>query len=218
MTLSARIRSLPPPVLYLGNDDRRPTWASFTSPAILFKTRRERMSKPHIEFNSDHTPIAYLITFRGYGTWLHGDGRGSVDRYHNAYGTPMLPHNIQRRQYEQRLLKQPPVNLNAKQRIAVEKGIRETCTFRKWTLWAFNIRTNHIHSVVSADRKPEVILNTLKANATRSMREAGCWTREASPWAYRGSKRRIWTEQQLLNAIAYVLYDQGEPLPEPDPD
>jgi hypothetical protein len=45
------------------------------------------------------------------------------------------------------------------------------------------------------------------------MREAGCWGSKHSPWAARGSKRRLWTEKDLLDAIAYVLYDQGEPLP-----
>ncbi len=69
-------------------------------------------------------------------------------------------------------------------------------------------------SVVSANCKPEPILSALKANATRSMREAGCWPNERSPWVYRGSKRYLWTEKQLFDAIAYVLYDQGEPLPE----
>lgn len=29
------------------------------------------MTRPHLEFKDDHIPIAYLITFRGYGTWLH---------------------------------------------------------------------------------------------------------------------------------------------------
>jgi hypothetical protein len=83
------------------------------------------MTQPHQEFNEDHTPVGYLITFRSYGTWLHGDRRGSVDRLHRIYGTPRLPPNNQRRQY----------------------------------------------------------------------------------------KRYLWTEQQLLAAIAYVQYDQGEPLP-----
>jgi len=35
-------------------------------------------------------PLAYLITFTTYGTWLHGDPRGSVDREHNVWGTPFL--------------------------------------------------------------------------------------------------------------------------------
>jgi hypothetical protein len=31
------------------------------------------------DFNYDDTPIAYFITFRSYGTWMHGDERGSVN-------------------------------------------------------------------------------------------------------------------------------------------
>jgi hypothetical protein len=49
------------------------------------------MTRPHIEFKDDHVPLAYPITFRGFGTWLHGDSWGSVDRFHRLYGTPMLP-------------------------------------------------------------------------------------------------------------------------------
>ena len=33
-------------------------------------------------------PIADLITFTTYGTWLHGDKSGSVDKEHNQYGSP----------------------------------------------------------------------------------------------------------------------------------
>ncbi|MBA2525263.1 MAG: hypothetical protein H0V18_05685 [Pyrinomonadaceae bacterium] len=44
------------------------------------------------------------------------------------------------------------------------------------------------------------------------MKEAGCWTSKRSPWVRRGSKRYLWTDEQLGGAIAYVLYDQGEPL------
>jgi REP element-mobilizing transposase RayT len=96
----------------------------------------------------------------------------------------------------------------------VEHAVKETCGIRKWRLWAFNIRTNHVHTVVSALCAPEGILSAFKANATRKIRESGCWQSERSPWAFRGSKRRIWDEQQLVNAIAYVLYEQGEPFPE----
>ena len=162
-----------------------------------------QMSQPPAEFSDDRIPFGYLITFRG-----------SVDRFHKTFGTPMLPPNAKRKQYEQRLLTQPPVTLNSKQRTAVERGIRETCTIRKWALWAFNIRTNHVHSVVSANCKPERVLSALKANATRWIREAGLWSSERSPWVYRGSKKYLWTEKELLDAIAYVLYDQGEPLHE----
>jgi REP element-mobilizing transposase RayT len=166
----------------------------------------------YIDFDERQLPVGYLLTFRSYGSWLHGDERGSVDRFHRTYGTPKLPANVQRRRYEVDLLKQRPVRLDSRQRMAVESGIRETCTIRKWSLWAFNIRTNHVHTVVSANCKPEAVLSALKANATRSMKEAGCWHNGHSPWAYRGSKKYLWTEKQLADAIAYVEYDQGETL------
>jgi hypothetical protein len=67
--------------------------------------------------------------------------------------------------------------------------------------------------VVTALCKPEKILSALKANATRKLREAGCWKSSDSPWADKGSRWYLWTEQDLINAIAYVEYDQGEPLP-----
>jgi len=165
------------------------------------------------DFNADHTPIAYLISFRSYGTWLHGDARGSVDRFHNIYGTPKLPGYSPRVRYEQTLMKQPPVLLNQERRVAIRISIEETCKIRDWKLWAFNVRTNHVHSVVTALCKPEKVLAALKANATRSMKELGCWSSTRSPWAYRGSRVYLWTEKELYDAIDYVLYYQGESLP-----
>ena len=41
------------------------------------------------------------------------------------------------------------VILTAKQRELVEQAIRETCEVRKWILLAINVRTNHVHLVVS---------------------------------------------------------------------
>lgn len=34
-----------------------------------------------------HT-VTYLITFSCYGSHLHGEPSGSVDRHHNLYGSP----------------------------------------------------------------------------------------------------------------------------------
>jgi REP element-mobilizing transposase RayT len=162
--------------------------------------------------NDDHTPAGYLITVRAYGTWLHGDERGSVDRHHDRYGSPILPPSLRRTQIERSLLKEPLVKLDRRQRAAIDFSIRETCAIRKWDLWALNIRTNHLHCVVTANYNPKTVLVALKANATRSMRAAGCWRSALSPWARGGSKKYLWTEEELAKAIAYVIEDQGEPL------
>jgi hypothetical protein len=62
--------------------------------------------------------------------------------------------------------------------------------------------------------KPERALNAFKAYATRQMRRDGNWNEVHSPWADKGSKRYLWNERSLADAIDYVLNEQGEDLPE----
>jgi REP element-mobilizing transposase RayT len=168
-------------------------------------------------WNDIDIPLGYLITFRCYGTWLHGDERGSVDREHHRYKSPFALPNQNRWRHNQSTLKSEPVTLDAAQRVSVGKAIRETCSHRKWLLHAHNVRTNHVHSVVSiGPKKPDLALNALKANATRQMREDGCWPEAHSPWVDGGSKRYLWNERSLALAIDYVLNGQGDELPDFD--
>ena len=170
------------------------------------------MRKDYIEFQRADSPLGYLITFRCYGTWVHGDDRGSVDRNHRQYGMPMLPPSCMRANRARRLMKQLAVTLDSAKRKAVEAGIRDICYRRQWSLLTLNIRTNHVHAVTSASGKPSAMLSALKAGATKAMREAGCWTSDRSPWAHRGSKRYLWSEAELAAAIEYVQYGQGDVL------
>ncbi len=87
-------------------------------------------------WNDTDTPLAYLITARTYGTWLHGDERGSVDRFMNKYGTPRIPRCDHRHEYNQGIMKSPPVILGSAQRLAVEEAVREVCVYRQWSLLA----------------------------------------------------------------------------------
>ena len=82
------------------------------------------MAHTHREFRTQDIPLAYLILVRAYGTWLHGDRRGSVDRFHNRYRSPRIPPNEQWRKYNLASLKQPPVKLGSHRRAAIEKAIR----------------------------------------------------------------------------------------------
>jgi REP element-mobilizing transposase RayT len=165
-------------------------------------------------WNDRDSPLAYLITFRTHGTWLHGDRRGSVSRHNNKYGSPKLRPEPRWLSTNSARLIGEPVVLNASQRECVKTAIKETCNFREWTLFAINVRTNHAHAVVSAgSNSPGVVLNALKSNATRRMREEGCWTSERSPWVDKGSNRYLWNEESLANACDYVEYGQGDELP-----
>jgi len=59
-------------------------------------------------WNDRDIPLAYFITFRTYGTWLHGDERGSIDRYHNRYKGPKVePNPVLAKQQEAKLKGEP---------------------------------------------------------------------------------------------------------------
>lgn len=168
------------------------------------------------DFDDNEFPLAYLISFRCYGTWLHGDKRGSVNRKQNRFGTPKLPPNPKLVKAERKLLKHRPIKLNAQRRSVVENAIREVCRFRNYLLLAFNIRSNHVHSVVSAAVKPEPILQAFQAYATRALRKKGLLPPDVRPWSRHGSTPYLWKERDVDRAIEYVLYGQGDELPRYD--
>jgi REP element-mobilizing transposase RayT len=155
-------------------------------------------------------PLAYLITFRTRGTWLHGDDRGSVDRQHNVYGTPRIGVNPSRRHFEELQANTPAMTLNARQRVTVEKAVREVCLYREYALLAVNVRTNHVHAVISAVCEPEPILEALKAYGTRKLRQAGLISASTKPWVRHGSTRYLWKERHVERAVNYVLNGQGD--------
>ena len=163
-------------------------------------------------WNDTDTPLAYFITFRTCGTWLHGDQRGSIDRNQNRYNSPYIAPSSKWHRYNQQQLRVAPLILDFRQRKSVEAAIRETCEFRKWSVLALNVRTNHVHIVVSANRDAELVLVALKANATRQLRQDGLWPHCFSPWARKGSERNLWNHRSVARAIEYVLYGQGDDL------
>jgi len=165
-------------------------------------------------WNDTDTPLAYFISFRTYGTWLHGDKRGSIDRLHNQYRSPYIPQAENWRRHNEQVLKTQPFLLKSPHRKSVAAALRETCAIRKWWLQAINVRTNHIHTVVSANRKADLVLVAFKANATRQLRQDFLWSHEFSPWAVGGSKRNLWNEVSVVRAIDYVVNGQGGELPD----
>lgn len=169
----------------------------------------------HVMRNDTDLPLGYLLTFRTYGTWLHGDERGSTDRFHNRYGTPHLLPSEFRHSHDRRLLKGKPLLLNARQRQSVERTLSQVCEHRRWVLHALNVRTNHVHMVLGiGPTNPSRALNDLKSYATRILRRDNLWQEPHSPWADRGSKRYLWNERSLALAIDYVINGQGDDLPQ----
>lgn len=165
------------------------------------------------DFDDNEFPLAYLITFRCYGTWLHGDQRRSMNRKQNVYGTPRIAPKPGLESSEHRQLQHEPVMLNAKQRTVVEKAVREVCLHHKYQLRAINVRTNHVHTVVSAVREPEPILHAFKAYSTRALRRGGLLKVSVKPWARHGSTIYLWKERDIEKAVEYVLLGQDGELP-----
>ncbi len=97
-------------------------------------------------------------------------------------------------------------------REAVEAAIRETCAVRGWMLLALNVRTNHVHLVVVTDVPPERAMTSLKAWATRRLREAGPAHSHYRVWSSHGSTRHLPSEAAVEAAVNYVLFEQGEAL------
>lgn len=163
------------------------------------------------EFETNEFPLAYLITVRTYGTWLHGDDRFSVDRHgFNVYGRPRRSANANLKRTMQENMCGRPVVLNDSQRATVKQAVNEVCENRGYHLWAVNVRTNHLHTVVSAQSKPEPIADAFKSYSTRKLRKANLVPREVRVWARGRSRRYLWKPKHVNRAIDYVLYGQGD--------
>ncbi len=155
-------------------------------------------------------PAAYLLTFRTYGTWLHGDARGSEHHREAIYGTPLVRPSERWQAAERARMRGPAVLLNRAARCIVERVVADVCAHRGWMLRAANARTNHVHAVVSAARDPEGMLVSIKAWATRRLVEAGLVERGASVWSRHGSTLYLWDERSVESAAWYVLHEQDK--------
>jgi REP element-mobilizing transposase RayT len=156
--------------------------------------------------------LAYFLTFRTYGTWLHGDARGSTSSRLRQFNGAVHRENRSWRMREEALLEHAPVVFNDEQRRACQEAILETCRYRRWTLRALNVRTNHVHAVLSADRLPDHVMRDLKSYSTRGLRRAGLVDETQRVWAHHGSTRMLYTPEQVQRACVYTVEQQGAKL------
>lgn len=153
--------------------------------------------------------MRYFITFSCYGDRLHGEESGSVDRKHNVPGSRLVDASGERVEVEREQMKAAPYLLDDARRGVVLASIQEVCLHRDWVLWAAHVRTNHVHVVVEADGAPEVVMNTLKAYASRGLKRLEVDLPAQKRWARHGSTRWLWRDEDVQEAIRYVVYGQG---------
>jgi len=107
---------------------------------------------------------------------------------------------------------QTPYLLDTIRRPVVLKSLHDVCSHRGWTLLAAHIRTNHLYVVITADKKPEHVMNALKAHSSRSLNKLALDWPERRRWARHSSTRYLWTQDSVAAAIHCVVYEQGEAL------
>jgi REP element-mobilizing transposase RayT len=154
--------------------------------------------------------LAYFLTWTTYGTRLHGDERGSVDRAHNRRGTAFLPAQPSRERWLAERLAGEPFVLTTEARAIVDLAIRDHVVHRGWDLLALNVRTNHVHVVVNCrgTHSAEAAMQQFKSWGTRRLIAAGLATSETHVWTDHGSTPHIYEVEDLMSAIHYVLNSQ----------
>ena len=135
-----------------------------------------------------------------------------MDRKHNVPGAPLVEVNLKRVKNETTRMEYGAYLLDKERRGVVLAALREVCNYRSWNLWAAHVRTNHVHVVVEADVRPEKCLNDFKAYASRALNAAGLDIPSRKRWAHHGSTRWLWTDDEVQEAIRYVVHGQGEPM------
>ena len=156
--------------------------------------------------------MIYLITFACYGGHLHGGESGSIDRKHNAPGTPILKVDSGRAAFEKELMDQAPYQLDQIRRDAVLEAIQEVCVHRGWSLLAAHVRSNHVHTVVEGEVPPERVMGDFKAYASRRLNGLGLDEPKRKRWARHGSTRWLWKPEHVSAAMQYVVAEQGESM------
>jgi hypothetical protein len=169
---------------------------------------------PEYDWDDKEFPLAYFITIRTHGTWLHGDERTSVDRHSkNVYGSHRIGLDPLYSAKMEQNLSSSAFLLDGPKRSVVDSEIQNVCNTREYFLRAINVRTSHAQVVVSALTHPNTVMSAFKSNATRELREAGLVIKDQKVWSRGGSTKYLWKPRNVNVAIDYTLNQQGDDLP-----
>jgi REP element-mobilizing transposase RayT len=107
---------------------------------------------------------------------------------------------------------QKPYLLDAVRRVAILAALREVCVFRSWGLLAAHVRTTHVHAIVEAAAQPEKVMSDFKSYASRRLNRLACDAPHRKRWARHGSTVWLFEDENVGQAIRYVVEEQGEPM------
>lgn len=175
--------------------------------------------------------LGFHITWGTYGTRLHGDPRGTVDRTHNELGTPVLGFDEHRWEREKSFVKFPPVIFTREQMIFIEDMLPLICERGGWTHITGAAGPDHVHEILQTKNDPETIRRLLKRwlgqELTNRYKSEPDFPRSSEPdrppssepgrprsgtwWAECGSIKWIDNERYLKNATRYVTDQRATP-------
>ena len=69
-----------------------------------------------------------------------------------------------------------------------------------------------MHVIAEAEVPPEKVVTDLKAYASRALNQLGHDAPGRRRWARQGSTRWVWEDQDIREAIRYVVEEQGESI------
>jgi REP element-mobilizing transposase RayT len=149
-------------------------------------------------------PLAYHITFGTYGTRLHGDDRGTVDRSQNNFGDPIIGHDKDWNSHERRLLKFAPRELTFDQRAFIETAVPKICDRGGWQFLEVAAAPDHVHNMLTGNANGNTIRKWLKRWLGESLSEHWPLQPQELWWAECGSVKWVWTQDYFNRVRDYI--------------
>ncbi len=150
------------------------------------------------------TPLAYFITIGTYGTRLHGDPRGTVDRENHTPGDPFLAADPARSSFDAGSMSSAPTRLDSAQQELVESIVPQLADELGWTCHVVSAAPNHVHALISAEPHGHVVRRLLKRRLSQALSDRWPVRPAATWWAEGGSVKWIWNPASLRAACEYI--------------
>ncbi len=149
-------------------------------------------------------PLAYHIKFGTYGSRLHGDARGTVDRSMNKLDDPIIGRDTDWEKIERSLLRFPPVVPTSQQRQFAESITPSICDRGGWQLHTCAVQHDHVHTLLTTTADAKTVRRLLKRWLGQALSERWPLPADATWWAEGGSIKWIWDEQYFENVFPYI--------------
>jgi REP element-mobilizing transposase RayT len=164
----------------------------------------------------------WFLTWTTYGTWLPGDDRGFVSNVSSPDGIGQRLNEVGSEPTSRmrglqimahKSMKGSPIYLTTEHTLTLFNQFVETANYRKWSLLAVGIMSNHVHLLVGVpgDPEPHTLLRDFKSYGSRSLNNLVGKPASGTWWTEGGSTRKKNDDESVASAIEYTIA-QAYPL------